>query len=137
MKIKTLSALLMLSMFCLLISCKKSSPVTNSNPAYVGLWKGKYGGGTNYPTNGYAMLFRNNGTFRVFGGTDTLIATLKGEGTYTVSNGTTINGSYTYPDDGGTYSISATLNSNNTFLEGTWGNAPSNSNGGMFFMVKQ
>lgn len=133
MKIKSLSAFLMLSMFCML-ACKKSSTVPNSDPAYVGFWQGKYGSGAfTYPTNAYSMVFRNNGTFRVIIGSDTATATLKGEGQYTISNDT-IKGIYSYPNNGGTYPISALKNSKNTFMEGTWGN---NVTGGLFFLVKQ
>jgi hypothetical protein len=117
-------------------ACKKSDPAPPSDPAYVGLWKGKYGNGTTvYPTSGYAFLFRNNGTVRVFNSADTTAAT-KAEGTFTIS-GTTINTTYNYIGGGGTYSTTATMDSKNTFQEGTWGSGTNTTNGGNFFIVKQ
>jgi hypothetical protein len=81
------------------------------------------------------MLFRSNGTVRVFDGIDTASAS-KAEGTYTIS-GSTVTTNYTYLGSGPTYSTSATVNSNFTFLEGTWGPGTSTSGSGQFFLVKQ
>ncbi|MFN8252834.1 MAG: hypothetical protein U0V75_13275 [Ferruginibacter sp.] len=138
MKRKTLSALLFLSSAIVLVmsSCKKDDPApTPSDPAHVGLWKGKYGNTTNYPNAGYAMLLRNNGTVRVFDGTDTATAS-KAEGTYTIS-GTTVNSTYSYLPSGPQYSTTATLNSKTTFMEGTWGPGTTPSGSGKFYLVKE
>jgi len=112
-------------------ACKKEK---HDDPSIVGFWKGKYGGTSNYPNLGYALLFRSNGTVRVFDGSDTATAG-KAEGTYTVI-GSTVNLTYTYGTSG-TYSASATANSGLNFLEGTWGSGTNITNGGRFFVNKQ
>jgi len=131
-------ALAMLSLAAILsfTSCEKDDDVTPAPaPSIVGLWKGKYGGVSSYPTSGYTMLFRSNGTVRVFDGTDTTTAS-KAEGTYNIS-GTTVTTNYTYLSSGPTYSTSATFNSIYTFMEGTYGAGAATSGSGQFFLVKQ
>ena len=117
-------------------SCEKDDDVpAPAAPSIVGLWKGKYGAVASYPTNGYTMLFRSNGTVRVFDGTDTTIAS-KAEGTYSIS-GTIVTTNYTYLTSPNTYSTSATFNSIYTFMEGTYGAGAATSGSGQFFLVKQ
>ena len=134
---KKTSAIIMavLATSVLVISCKKDDPAPASDPAYVGLWKGKYGSSTAYPTSGYTFLFRNNGTVRVFDGVDTATAS-KAEGTFTIS-GTTVNTTYTYLGGSNTFSTTAVMDSKNSFQEGTWGSGTNTTNGGKFFIVKQ
>jgi len=125
--------LLFLALCCSAIICACNKDDDN-DPTIVGLWKGKYGGLTSYPTLGYTMLFRSNGTVRVFDGTDTTTAS-KAEGTYTVTNATVTT---TYVYTGGTqYSTTATINTGMTFMEGTYGTGTNNANAGRFFVVKQ
>jgi hypothetical protein len=131
-------ALAMLSLAAILsfASCEKDDDVpAPAPPSIVGLWKGKYGAVSDYPTLGYTMLFRSNGTVRVFDGTDTTIAS-KAEGTYSIS-GTTVTTNYTYLSSPNTYSTSATFNSIYTFMEGTYGAGAATSGAGQFFLVKQ
>ena len=129
-------AMLALAAILSFTSCEKDSDVTPApTPSIIGLWKGKYGGVASYPTSGYAMLFRNNGTVRVFDGSDTTTAS-KAEGTYAIS-GTTVTTNYTYLGAGPTYSTSATFNSIYTFMEGTYGSGVATSGSGQFFLVKQ
>jgi hypothetical protein len=113
-------------------ACKKDK---DDKPTIVGLWKGKYGGTTNYPHISYAILFRSNGTVRVFDGTDTTTAQ-KAEGTYTVTGGSTVNTTYSYPP-AIQYSTTATINTGMTFMEGTYGTGTNTTNGGRFFVVKE
>jgi hypothetical protein len=116
-------------------SCKKDDPVA-TDPIHVGFWKGKYSNGsTTYPTSGYAMLLRANGTMRAYDGADTATAG-KAEGTYTIS-GTTINTTYTYLGGGSTFSTTAILDAKTTFAEGTWGSGTNTTSGGRYFLVKQ
>ena len=111
--------------------CKKDK----SDPPIVGLWVGKYGGSlTTYPTSGFTMLFRSNGTVRVFDGTDTSAAG-KAEGTYTVS-GTTVTTTYAYSAST-SYATTATVDAKFTFQEGTWGPPGSASGSGRFFLNKK
>ncbi|WP_407526135.1 hypothetical protein PDL71_04880 [Lacibacter sp. MH-610] len=120
---------------CCFISCKKEKecPVPDA-PSMVGFWQGKYGGSTVYPTSGYAALFRSNGTVRIYDGTDTATAG-KAEGTYNVS-GNTVTATYNYSPSI-QYSISATVDSKFTFLEGTYGSGTNTTNGGRWFMNKK
>ena len=115
------------------ISCKKDKGP--EAPSIVGFWKGKWGFSDAYPTHGYAALFRSNGTVRVFDGADTATAA-KAEGTYTVL-GATVTATYTYTGSSSLMAISATVDSKFTFLEGTWGTSPSNTNGGKWILNKQ
>ena len=115
------------------ISCKKDKGPEAAS--IVGFWKGKWGSADSYPAYGYAALFRANGTVRVFDGADTATAS-KAEGTYTVS-GTTVTSSYLYQGASTPILISAKVDAKFTFLEGTWGNSPSSTNGGKWFMNKQ
>ena len=116
------------------ISCKKEDSPAKENPSIVGFWSGKYGSSADYPTSGYAALFRANGTVRFFNSTDTVAAT-KAEGTYLVS-GSTVTASYTY-SVGDSYSVSAIVDAKFTFLEGSWGSGANTTNGGKWFMNKQ
>ncbi|MFM2283688.1 MAG: hypothetical protein RL222_1192 [Bacteroidota bacterium] len=115
-------------------SCKKdeTDPVT-----VVGFWQGKYSN-VSTPTTfsfGYAALLRSDGTCRFFSSTDTTTAS-KAEGTYSLT-GSTLNATYTYISPGsGTYSVTATVNSVNAYMEGTWGSGTSTTNGGSFFLHK-
>jgi hypothetical protein len=122
---------------CLLFSsCKKdNTPAAPADPAYVGLWKGKYGTGTAYPSYGYAFLFRNDGTVRVFNDSDTTTAS-KAEGIYSIL-GSTVNTTYKYISGGSQYSTAAVMDLKASFIEGTWGSGTNTTNGGKFFVVKQ
>lgn len=115
------------------ISCKKDKGPEAAS--IVGFWKGKWAFSDAYPTYGYAALFRSNGTVRIFDGADTATAA-KAEGVYTVS-GTTVTATYTYTGSSSLMAISATVDSKFTFLEGTWGNSPSSTNGGKWFLNKK
>ena len=111
--------------------CKKDK----SDPPIVGLWVGKYGSSpTIYPTNGFAMLFRSNGTVRVFDGADTSSAP-KAEGNYTVS-GTTVTCNYSYSATA-TYSTTAAIDARFTFQEGTWGPPEDPAGSGRYFLNKK
>ena len=118
-----------------LVSCKKESCPAPESPTIVGFWTGKYGSVSAYPTLGYSALFRSNGTVRFYDGTDTTTAS-KAEGTYTVS-GSTVTSTYNYLSGGSQFSVSATVDSKFTFLEGTYGSGLNTTNGGKWFMNKK
>lgn len=123
-----------------LFACKKEAVITPTapepitKPTIIGLWSGKYGGGTNAPSAGYFMLFRENGTVRVFAGEDTLTA-YKAEGAYKISNGT-ITAQYTYLSDGNSFSITSTVTGDFKSQTGTWGPGPNSTGGGTFYLNK-
>jgi hypothetical protein len=136
MKKNLFFALVALTSVLLFSSCKKDDPApASTDPAYVGLWKGKYGVGTSAPNYGYAFLFRNNGTVRVFNSSDTATAG-KAEGTFSVT-GSTVTTTYKYITAGDQYSTTAVMDTKSTFIEGTWGSGTNTTNGGKFFIVKQ
>lgn len=119
-------------MFLFIFSaCKKDK---DDRPSIHGLWVGKYGDMTTYPTMGYVVLFRTNGTVRVYDGSDTTTA-FAAEGTYSVTN-STVNTSYEYPG-GDKFSTTAVINAHKTFLEGTYGDGDNTTGSGRFFLVKQ
>jgi Na+/glutamate symporter len=64
----------------------------------------------------------------------TLTTASKAEGVTYTSVGNTFNATYTY-SGGGTFSVTATVNSINAFMEGTWGSGTSTTSG-KFFMHK-
>lgn len=117
-----------------LSACKKNDPA----PGLTGFWTGKYGSGNNYPTNGYAFLFRSDGTVRVFNDSDTTNAAVtRAEGIYSFL-GSTVTAKYTYLNAGGsTFSVTGAVNSQFTFIEGTWGPGDNTSGNGRYFLVKQ
>jgi len=117
-----------------LSACKKDDP----KPGLTGFWTGKYGNGNDYPTSGYAFLFRGDGTVRVFNNSDTTSAAVtKAEGIYSFL-GSTVTAKYTYLTGGNpTYSVSAKVNDQFTFMEGTWGPGDNTSGNGRYFLVKQ
>lgn len=117
------------------ISCKKENCPAPETPSIVGFWKGKWGSSDDYPANGYAALFRSNGTVRIFDGADTSTAG-KAEGTYSVS-GTTVTATYTYAGSSSLLAIAATADAKFTFLEGTWGTSPSSNDGGKWILNKK
>lgn len=117
-----------------LSACKKDDP----KPGLTGFWTGKYGNVDSYPTSGYAFLFRGDGTVRVFNNSDTTGAAVsKAEGIYSFL-GSTVTAKYTYLGvAGATYSVSAKVNDQFTFMEGTWGPGENTSGSGKYFLVKQ
>ncbi|MEQ1834594.1 MAG: hypothetical protein ABL977_16230 [Candidatus Eisenbacteria bacterium] len=122
----------------LLSSCgKDDNPTapTAAAPGISGLWIGKYGSATAYPSSGYSFYYRADGSVRVYDGADTAAAS-KAEGTYTLV-GSTVASTYTYLGGGSTFSTTATVNTQFTFIEGTWGPGSTPSGSGLYFVVKQ
>jgi len=116
-----------------LAACTKTTITSRLN----GFWKGKHGVYENYPTITFCMLFRENGTVRVFvnQAPDTSQAT-KCEGSYNISNGVVYT-HFTILNTSAEFSTSATVDSKFTFMDGTWGSDTSKTNGGHFFLNKQ
>jgi hypothetical protein len=120
----------------LFASCKKDSPVPQ--PSIVGFWKGKIGIGQQYPIYGYAYLFRDNGTVRVYflgNNSDTTLAKVA-EGSYLLT-GTQLNTTHTYFPNGSQHSTVGIINGNYSFTEGTWASIQNPNHNGKFFLNKQ
>jgi hypothetical protein len=88
-------------------SCKKEDPAT-----VVGFWSGTYDVG-----QPWHVLFRANGTVRVYDGADTATADFA-EGTYTVSD--SVRTQYSYSADK-RISTAAKMNDDATSMVGTYG----------------
>jgi hypothetical protein len=117
-------------------ACTKSGQqAAPPSTTIVGYWEGKYSDDlTSYPTNPYSFLFRSNGTVRVYDETVDTGLNYAAEGTYTI-NGNIVNTTYKYLNGGGIYSSTATVDSDNTFMEGSWG-SDTTTNFGLFFLAK-
>lgn len=114
------------------LSCDKD----DDTPSLTGYWQGAYSTSPGGPLNSnWSMLFRENGTVRVFDDADTNIA-FKAEGVYNIT-GRTVRTQYTYSGGGGTYSSSGELNANSSEITGTWGTGSSSSSAGNFSLTRQ
>src|SRR5579863_2056579 len=112
---------------------KKSSPAPIAR-SVVGYWVGKFADGGATPTNGFAFLFRPNGTVRVYDDQDTASGSAT-EGTYALTDSTVTT---TYSNGGayGPYNTVGVLNSTSTQISGSWGDGGTNYNGGIFYLDK-
>jgi len=115
--------------------CKKSnSAAAPPHRSVVGYWVGKFADGGATPTNGFAFLFRPNGTVRVYDDQDTASGSAT-EGTYALADSTVTT---TYSNGGayGPYNTVGVLNSTSTQISGSWGDGGTNYNGGIFYLNK-
>jgi hypothetical protein len=114
---------------------KKGQQGAPPSSTITGYWEGKYSDDlTSYPTYPYGFLFRSDGTVRVYDETVDTGLNYAAEGTYTIT-GNIVNTSYKYLSGGGTYSSTATVDSDDTFMEGSWG-SDTTTNTGLFFLAK-
>jgi hypothetical protein len=122
----------------LLASCGKDEKEPDTTIDPLGFWSGVYGRSTEPQTIYYAMLFRSNGTVRIYSANaDTTIAN-KAEGTYSVS-GNEVTTNYTYISGGisGTFSTKAAFSNSNTRQIGTYGADANVSGGGTYTINKE
>ncbi len=113
-------------------NCHKTNSSAPVARAVVGFWVGKYGNGNDTPVDGYAYLFRSNGTVRVYDDQDTASGSA-GEGTYVLNDSTVTT---TYSIDIQAYSSVGMINSASTEISGTWKSGAGLSGGGMFILNK-
>lgn len=119
------------------ISCKKDS-TTTAKPSPVGFWKGKWSNtspSTPPDIDTLYLLFRADGTLRQIYASlpprDTTNPN-KDSGTWVVTNDSIINWSNGFGE-----SYSGVIRSNSTVIAGTWGNTPSSTDVGQFYIAKQ
>jgi hypothetical protein len=116
-----------------IISCNKKDKLEDPKKAIAGYWKGKYGP-SSPPLLDWELLFKPDGTLRVYDGSDTATAG-KGEGTYSISDSVVTTHFAFFSDPGYTFSSAGILNANSTKITGTYGR--SDPSGGFFFLDKQ
>ena len=121
-------------LFLVLFSACKKDKEENENPA--GYWKGLYGSGTLSPSQAYSVLFRPDGTARIYSQSSDTSTGPKAEGTYKVI-GSTVTTNYTYFTGSITGSFSTTSSSDGTEMAGTYGSGSATSGGGTFYLSKQ
>jgi hypothetical protein len=120
----------------LVVTCGKDEKEPEPDVELPGLWTGFYGRLSEPQNLYYAMLFRADGTVRVFSAGSDTTGSNKAEGIYSVS-GSVVTTTYTYISGiSGTFSTSATLGNSNTKLAGTYGSGEAVSGGGTFTINK-
>jgi len=131
MKSKKILSVTVIVLF-VLAACKKDK---TESPSVVGSWKGKYSNDVNeYPTNNTILLFRNNGTFRLYDGLDTSVVEHV-DGTYTIT-GSALSCIYTI-NSLFDYWMTFDVNAKFTFMEGSWGAYPGTTSSGKLILSKQ
>lgn len=117
---------------CLLSSCKKENNSVEEI-SVPGTWTGWWGRGNSSAKNNMTVVFRDNGTVRVVYGytSDTASAAYKTEGAFSVENKVLL---FNYHEDSHTFIHKANLSNN---MSGTWGTAPSETDGGLFELSKK
>lgn len=115
-----------------LFSCKKDNNSTGE-VNITGSWAGWWSRGSSSTKNNMTTIFRDNGTVRVVYGytSDTATAMYKTEGAYSVEGNVL---RFSYHEDSYTFIHKSTLS--NT-MQGTWGTAPSETDGGLFELSKK
>ena len=105
----------------LLTACSRDKDaVAPASPA-VGFWKGTYGINSANSPYVYAVLFRANGTMRIYANqADTALAD-KAEGNYVMeADQSGFEGSYQYAGSPKTYYFNGLFNAGKTTVNGTW-----------------
>jgi len=129
---KKLLLLTTVSLLLIFAACKKETTVTyTANTQITGYWPALYGYGTAVPTSACSVLFRADGTMRIYIGADSAAA-VKGEGVYNISEGKLVFW-YKHLTDAGEYTFASVL-ADKTFT-GTWGNGQLSSGAGLFSMT--
>jgi hypothetical protein len=117
------------------VACGDDKTVTEPSASIAGKWVGMYGGDVNSETADYTFFF--DATDSTVGVIDGLgeEADIMATGVWTVV-GDTVFTDYTY-DAGSQFLTKAVLNRSRTGMKGTWGAAPSTSDGGTFSLTQE
>jgi hypothetical protein len=108
----------------------------------LGFYEGEIGNNTDYPSFQMDFLFRSDGTVRAYNNNITTSgyfdtsAIPPAEGTYTVSGDTIFTTCAYVGNPSDIFSTMAIVNSDSTYMEGSWGFGSLNSGGGYFFVYK-
>ena len=103
-----------------MLSCKKK--VIEAKPSILGIWKGKFGLGTNVTPNSEVIFeIKDDGTLTVYNGADIATSTIKGTGRYdTLNGGLDFSGKYVYAGNPVNYVVEMTTTTAYTDLKGKW-----------------
>ncbi|HEV8285433.1 MAG TPA: hypothetical protein VGQ09_14045 [Chitinophagaceae bacterium] len=116
------------------VACKKDHDQKSSSASVEGVYAGKYGFGTDTPTESFKFAVKPNGVFQelsVNNGNPT------GQGTYTL-NGNTITATYNMLwSPYNQYSVKGTFDPSTGKMVGTWGYDNNPADGGKMDMTKQ
>lgn len=125
--VKTLLAGIVFS--TLLIACKKDN---DTAPVFSihGLWEGKIGSGSSTPSGQYALNIKSNGTIERISSNGAVSAT----GTWQL-DGVNLTATYTYPGNGGTVTITASVDKAKNKIDGYWENTGNED--GTFILSKK
>jgi hypothetical protein len=119
--------------FCLaaflFTACSKDND--SGNAAMQGIWQGKWGSGSQTPTNFFQFKMESNGQLQRLDEQNQVIAT----GTWSV-NGIEFECTYTH-NDGQVHRIAGLYTDFDNTIIGTWGYHPSKVNGGEIELKKQ
>jgi hypothetical protein len=129
---KSLCIALALVGFLSILSCEKDE-ISYSN--VVGYWKGKIGIGTADPDSDIGVLFRNDGTLRVYSNSNDTTNANKVDDIYAVGNNVINMG---YIEFGTPYNrnMEGIINSGFTGIDGTWGAGAAVTGGGTFYLTR-
>jgi hypothetical protein len=128
------------------IRIRDTTIITDTIPhisTFIGFYVGKIGNNTDYPTFQIDFLFRSDGTVRAYNNNITTpgyfdtSAIPPAEGTYVLSGDTVTTTCAYVSNPSNIFSTIAIINSDSTYMEGTWGYGSFNNGGGSFYVYKQ
>ena len=135
MYIRKMTALALLLIYG--AACSKSDDPNTEEPLLVGYWQGEYGRGASTPNLPYMILFRSNGTVRIYAGEADSSKASKAEGSY-AQDAMRLTMQYTYVSGpfSGTYSGAGTINRAGNQITGTYGSGNAQNGGGSFTLSR-
>jgi hypothetical protein len=128
------------------IRIKDTTRITDTIPhisTFIGFYVGKIANSTDYPTFQIDFLFRSDGTVRAYNNNSTTpgyfdtSAIPPAEGTYILSGDTVTTYCIYISDTTQKFSTIAIINSDSTYMAGSWGYGTINNGAGSFYVYKQ
>lgn len=116
-------------------SCKKNDATNHNYTNVVGFWKGKTGTGTVAPNTDIAILFKGDGTMRVYNNSSDTASARKVDDLYYV-NSNIINMSYLEAGNAYSTKMQGTINTNFTRIDGTRGVGAAVTGEGTFYLMR-
>lgn len=128
------SALVLLVVSSIFVSCKKDDVAINQGPTtIVGKWVGEYGYDSEDPSHYYCFNIKSDGTIQELRKSGDVL----GSGTWTLV-GSAFNATITWdPPYSSIFMVTAYFDENTGELYGAWGYEPSDTDGGEWYLNKQ